>query len=199
MKVILVINYKGGVGKSTIAVNLAHAFKAELKTYLMDMDSQNSLSLINWDGIEKMDLTQFSKLDQKEEGLIVVDTPPYLMDNFDTVLSKADFIIIPTKASFFDIASCKHTVSRVLRVMNNNKKMKAGILLNMTKSSTSLTSDSEDVLRSFGIPLMNTKLSDRVSFIRSVGLQNGIYSTGDAKAEKEFNALVKEILIKLAN
>lgn len=200
MKIISIANQKGGVGKSTLAINLAHAFKDNLPTYLVDYDLQGSTSIVAEAGFTKLTLEQFEKLDlEKTEGIVIVDTPPYLNVNFKNIYRNSDLIIVPTKAAYFDIAATKWTIENILEVVaTSKKKVTISLLLNMVRNSSSISSEAVDIVSEFGIPVLKTTLSERVAFVRSVMLENGIYSTQDKKAIAEFNALVKECLINLS-
>ena len=205
--IIVVANYKGGVGKTTIAINLAHAFKGSIKTYIVDFDPQKSLSVFeelyskfDFDAkakkIEFLSKEDYQKGKFEAKSVVIVDTPPYFIENFKVVFKDADYVILPTKTGLFDIANIAHILDAV------GESTKIGILLNMVKPSTNLTSDAIIALKEFetdNVKVLNTQLSNRVSYIRSILQSNGIYESGDAKAKSEFESLIKEILIKITH
>lgn len=86
-KKIAVFGRKGGVGKSTLSVNLAHAFsKIGLKTLLIDLDSQNDSSLFLGITKDQYNKTFYDLFDKKnparlEECLIEARENLYLLPN----------------------------------------------------------------------------------------------------------------------
>lgn len=197
-KVITLAHQKGGVGKSTLAVNLAHAFKDNAATAIIDMDAQGSVAQTA-NKIEGVTLIPLSSIGSKEYNAIFIDTPPYLSDKLNQVFALSDLILIPTKAGIYDVLACKRTVDLVKEAMTKKKSLKAAIILNMVNSTTTLTAEAKEQLQSLGLPVMKAHITERMNFVRSIALPDGIYSTTDTKAIKEINVLTKEILFMLNN
>lgn len=196
-KVITLAHQKGGVGKSTLAVNLAHAFKDNAKTGIIDLDAQGSIAetATKIEGVTL--LPSFNASYSKDFTAIFIDTPPYLSDQLNQVFAISDLILIPTKAGVYDVLACRKTVALVKEAMAKKPSLKAAIVFNMINSTTTLTNEVKEQLESLGLPILKTQITERVNFVRSIALPDGIYSTGDNKAIKEINNLTKEILFLL--
>lgn len=196
-KIITLANQKGGVGKSTLAVNLAHAFKNFVPTAIVDMDSQGSIS--NSRQKTGLPVLEYNGEFDKQYGFIFIDTPPYLREDLQELFNRSDLVLIPSKAGVYDVLACRNTVRLIEEARSRNKRLKAGIILNMINPSTTLTEEAETALSGYGIPILKTKVGERMSFVRSAVLPDGIYSTNDNKAINEIDQLTKEVLFLLQN
>lgn len=188
-KFILITHQKGGVGKSTIAFNLALNIKDVAKTCIIDMDYQGSLNNIK----NLSDVPIFTESDLKDiinsdYDFVFIDTPPYLSDRLSELCSIADAIVIPSKAGFLDILAIESTIKIVEQSGNKNKAL---IVFNMVKSNTTLTDEVKQQLNEYDIPVSKTMISDLVSFTRSV-LINGV--SDNPNAQSQIDSLTKEIL-----
>ncbi len=198
MKIITLAHQKGGVGKSTLALNLAYAFEG-IKTGLVDTDLQGSLTSLSLmaDGLNLVQFNQdFSQLRKLDYDLLIVDTPPYLNSNLPIIFQQSDLVIVPTKAGFFDMMAIHGTLSLLKDAMKQNPNLKAGIVFNMVKHHSSLIKEIKG-LQDFGIPVFNSHITDRVSYTRSI-LNGGIMQSSDQNAIKEMVALCEEIMSFLA-
>jgi chromosome partitioning protein len=104
---IVVSNVKGGVGKTTTAVYLAGvaAEKRRGPVYLVDADPQGSTAewfdAVPMEGVELIEgpsVRTVTKALEGEDGIVVVDTPPGEGTIVRAALSRADCVIIPTRA-----------------------------------------------------------------------------------------------------
>jgi len=124
VKILTVLNGKGGVGKTTTAINLAAVFSQQTPVLLVDADPQGSATW--WverssDGIG-FDLAQETNpellMDLRkatEYRLVVVDTPPALSSKaLAAVVSVADYLVLPTPPAPMDLAAMIETVKAAI-------------------------------------------------------------------------------------
>lgn len=194
-KIITLAHQKGGVGKSTLALNLAICFQDQLSVALVDTDLQGSLYHIREDfpdlaiiGADK--LADIRKLDY---DLVIIDTPPYLSSRLPELFLHSDFILVPTKAGFFDVMAIRATLALIKEAQVRSPAIKAGIVRNMIKPRSGITNDVTALLLSLGTPLLQTIIYDRVSIARSA-ITAGILNSGDRKAKEEITALAGEVV-----
>src|SRR5580704_6097302 len=104
---IVVSNVKGGVGKTTTSVYLAAAAaqRGRGPVLLVDADPQGSTAewyeVEPFHGVELIEgpsVRTVTKALNREEGVVVVDTPPGEVNVVQAALGRADVVVIPTLA-----------------------------------------------------------------------------------------------------
>ena len=199
MKIITVAHQKGGVGKTTLALNLSACFAQGLRVGVLDVDLQGSLTGVQQD-LENITFVPFNgkleTLKKLDFDIFIIDTPPYLTDKLSDLFSISDFVLIPTKVSFADVMAIKATIELLKQAEHKRPNLHHGIVLNMVKPRTVLNEEIRDILKSYNVPVLETTIAERVSYIRSF-VTSGIFNTEDEKAKEEITLLADEILTHL--
>lgn len=191
-KIITIAHQKGGVGKSTLALNLAYHFGRNVRTALTDTDPQGSIIQLQ-EITQGIDIIRFdTQTLRKDYDVIFIDTPPYIMNTMRPIFLQSDLVIIPTKAGVPDIMAIKATVELVKEVQKERTDLKACIVLNMVKPRANITAQARDQLKEYGLPIL-AEIRDRVSYTNTF-LTGGIYSGNDETAKKEIADLAEQIL-----
>jgi chromosome partitioning protein len=190
MQRIVVLNPKGGSGKTTIAVNLASHFALHgQRPVLMDYDPQGSSA--HW--VDKRHKTQarihlikaferdprvtrtFQLRIPQDTGRIVVDTPAAIEPHEMPELTRsADKILVPVLPSDIDIHACARCVQNLLlvaKVHRNDNRL--GIVANRVRANTVIYQSLSRFLGTLGIPIVAT-LRDSQNYIRAAGLGLGL-------------------------
>lgn len=193
-KIITIAHQKGGVGKSTLALNLAYRFSKEIKTALTDTDPQGSTMQLKdiVEGIDILDYTGMKNLQTQPYDIIFIDTPPYLTENMISIFLNSDFVLIPTKAGVPDIMAIRATIELVKEAQAKKPDLKAGIVLNMVKPRANITEEAKEQLKGYGLPIL-AEIRDRVVF-NNTFLSGGIGTGNDQQAIQELEQLTTEIL-----
>lgn len=188
-KIILVTHQKGGVGKSTLAFNLAANIRENAKVCLIDFDEQGSLlNIKKASAVPIFEASELGELLKSDYDFIFIDTPPYLTNQLEELCELANVIIIPTKAGILDLLAIKSTIDIVKK---SNNVSKALIVFNMVKPNTTLTEEIRTHLGDYDIKVSKNMVSDLVAFSRSI-LLNGVEDNN--KAQKQIDNLTKEVL-----
>lgn len=198
MKVITIAHQKGGVGKTTLAVNLAYCFGEESRVAIVDADVQGSVTDLKdfLTGVDVHDLESLLSGKLTDYDLIVIDTPPYLSSRLTELFALSDYVLVPTKAGILDAMAIRATIALLQQSMNAKPALKAGIVLNMVLPRTSLTEEVKEILTGYDIPLLSSRISQRVSYTRSP-ITGSIFGSEDQRAKDEVIKLATEIMEQL--
>jgi chromosome partitioning protein len=193
-KIVTIAHQKGGVGKSTLALNLTYLFSKEVYTALTDVDPQGTIMNLKT-LIEDFDIIDFEgiKLLKKSKyDVVFVDSPPYIINAIQPIFEDSDFILVPTKVGVPDIMAISTTIELIKNAQEKNKNLKAGIVLNMLKPNIKIKDQAIEQLEEYGLPILSP-IYDRISYGSSF-LNGGIMSSNDQQAKNEIKKLSNEIL-----
>ena len=202
MKKIALIAQKGGVGKTTIAVNLAVA--AGLKTALFDLDQQESAVI--WADRRKTETPHVEFLTERrlpealkaaEQGkfdLVIIDTPPAAGPQAFTAAQAADLILIPCRPSLVDLDAIRRTAQLV-----KSAGVPAFVVFNAAPhSATTLLEDARAIVIGAGLTPAPVVLRERSAYRASWPLGKTVVETEPkSKAAKEISELKDWVLAQL--
>lgn len=174
MKTIVILNRKGGCGKTTVAVSCAAALAdGGWKVALADADPQKSA--LRWLKRRPARVAAISPVDWTVPGaagnvpagidMLVVDTPAGIGDGaLQGVLARADLVIAPVVPSFFDENATRHFLRDLVK-LRRIRKNKAGleILGNRLRPRGRAEARLQQMASKLGQPLI-ASLSDRVAY-----------------------------------
>jgi chromosome partitioning protein len=190
MQRIVVLNPKGGSGKTTIAINLASYFALRgEQTVLIDHDPQASAA--RWVRKRHEDQAAIHLIAAFERdvrvtrtfqlripdgaGRVIVDTPASLQANEMPELTRqADKILVPVLPSDIDIHAASRCIQNLLLVAKvKREERRLGIIANRVRRNTLVYQSLARFLSTLDIPLVAT-LRDSQAYVRAVGLGLGL-------------------------
>lgn len=206
MRTILVINSKGGSGKTTVTTNLASYFAAGgAKVAITDYDPQGSS--LQWLKLRSPHLPRIhgaNATPQKAHGLrslqnwIPTDTDVLLIDPpggvkgllLQEVVGKAEFIVIPVGPSSIDIHATADFVKNLLLLGRvRARSVKVAVVASRVRSSMPVYEPLERFLRSLGLPFL-TRIRDSDTYIQAAEQGVGVFELDAAASATERQELL---------
>ncbi len=211
MAVLSISNLKGGVGKSTIAQNVAVRLAQQNKKICIadtDMEQKTSakwasLRLSNAVsvpvyGINPDKVSQEILALKANYDVVIVDGTPALTELTTRIIILSDLVVVPILPGGGDIWALENFLERYkeARVTKESYggKVDVAVLVNRYNERTTLDKEVLNTIMDFGIKVLNTKLSNRVSYREATISGTGITELKDEKARQEIEELTKEIV-----
>ncbi len=213
-KIISVIQQKGGVGKTTLAVNLAHQLKEMYpKKTITIADADPQKSAYNWikrgidrgfNGVSILQVapdntgkTLKTELGKIISDFIIVDLPPAIESLSLRAALYSDLMIIPVGASVLDMEAAEEAIRVCEEAIGLDKNKKFILVPMKVQSNTTAGKDLKKVLANWG-PVSATSIGLRVAFAEAALQGVGINTYApNSPAHKELKKLALEA-VKLA-
>lgn len=207
--IIGVLNQKGGVGKTTIAVNLAATLaKGGSRTLLVDADPQGSS--LAWSsarereplfpvvGMAKPTLHRDLPEVAKDYDHVIIDGAPRVNDLGRAAILASDLVLIPVQPSPYDVWAAAETVQLIREAQQYKPSLKAVFVVNRKIANTAIGRDVTAALAQFeDVPVLTTALRQRVIYAESAAQGLSVIEVEpSSEAAREIAALVRLLTTK---
>lgn len=204
--IIGVLNQKGGVGKTTLSVNLAASLaRSGARVLLIDADPQGSA--LDWAaarqseplfavvGLPKPSIHKELPVVGEGYDYIVIDGPPRVTDLARSAIMASDVVVIPVQPSPYDIWAAEEVVSLVEEAGHFKEMLKSCFVINRKIANTAIGRDVREALESYSVPTLEASVVQRVAFAEAAAVGKAIYEEDrDGIASREIEAVLSELM-----
>ena len=206
-----ILNQKGGAGKTTIALHLAHALALrDFQVMLVDADPQGSSR--DWAMARESD-APFSvigldrpiihkEIDKLSSGYdyVIIDGAPRVCDLTRSAILGVDLVLIPIQPSPLDIWAAHSVVELIQEAEIYKPDLQARFIINRKIVNTAIAKEAGEVLKDYPYPVLEKAISQRIAFAESLNVGSTVLETAPKSiAASEVNAVVEELLAILKN
>ncbi len=207
--VISVTNLKGGVGKTTVSINIAVGLA--LKGYsicLVDSDREQR-SATEWRDNRTKESPQITVVSVSEKqftseikalrakfDIVLIDGVPQLSELAQYTIGVSDLVLIPITPSLIDYRGFEIFFRKFkeIKLMKEEigGKVEGVVVMNRVQRNR-LVNEIPEAVESYGIRLLTNRLADRLAYKDTFTEGLGVLEYKDEKARNEVQGMVDEI------
>lgn len=203
--IISFVNQKGGVGKTTTAINLGSRLIRKNHTLiLLDLDPQGCAA--KWHAVEgnlafnvihqptHLVPSDIEKLSEAYD-FVIIDSPSTIDGITWKILAVSNMVIIPVSPSSLDLWACTDTLKMIKEVQQQHPDLVVKFLINRKIPGTRAGREIRQALATFKTRIFNTELCQRTSYVDALKLGVSVmqYAPG-SKAAAEVELFCDELL-----
>ena len=192
MPVVVIANPKGGVGKSTLATQVAGYYASQGHAVMLgDADRQQSSRL--WLGLRPAQAAPISTWEMSADMIVkpprgtthvVIDTPAGLHGwRFNDVIKMADKVIVPLQPSVFDIFATR-TFLDELASNKHADKLKIGLVGMRVDARTIASSHLHEFVDTLGLPVLGY-VRDTQNYVHLAARGLTLFDVAPGRVEKD--------------
>ena len=172
--ILTVATMKGGSGKSTLASCLAvHWHLGGRRPTIIDADPQRSIARLAareraLGGVPVVEdatkhACELARRHSVSGGLVIIDTPGFRSETTTKCLGASDFVLVPVKASPFDVDRMLDTLNMLINSANERRPIFRCLLTQTTRDSV-VAKHIRSELVAAGFPLLESEMTNRVIY-----------------------------------
>jgi chromosome partitioning protein len=204
--IIGVLNQKGGVGKTTLCLNLAAYFaRRNMRTLVVDADPQ--ASALTWSsvreaeplfpviGMAKPTLHRDLPSVARDYEMTLIDGAPRVNDLGRAAILASDLVLIPVQPSPFDVWASDDTVRLIEEARQFREAIAAAFVINRRIANTVIGRDVADAFEDAQFPVLPCSVCQRVVFAESAARGLTVFEVEpDSEAAREVALLGRTIV-----
>ena len=206
--ILALLNQKGGVGKTTLALAIAGEWAMQgRRVILIDADPQGSA--LDWSemrareglprlfsviGLARDTLHREAPALARDADLVVIDGPPRVAGLMRSALLATDMVLIPVQPSPFDGWASAEMLALISEARIYRPELVARFVLNRCGARTVLARDTAEMLADHDPPALASRIGQRIAFAAAAESGRIVRELDHERAAaREVSALVAEV------
>ena len=196
--VIAVCGRKGGIGKSSVALNLAHAIALRGHPVVaFDLDPQPNMAATVGDRTDLVPVRAIGpgvrlEREMPKDGVVILDTPPGVTDQLVTAIAAADLVLLPMPGSVRALVNAADLVDQLQATASPPRFM---FLLNAVDDGAACRGVEEELRRVFPRNICKVSLPRSAWFERATATGRTVLEAAPkSRAADAVRRLAKEVL-----
>jgi len=202
--IISFLNQKGGVGKTTLSVNVAGCLARQgHRVLLIDADKQGSAT--TWASLREdapFQVVSMARANMARDALklaqdythTVIDGPPHAEEVARSCIVASDFVALPIEPSGLSTWASDLTVRQVTEAQEFKPTLKCGFVVSRKIGKTVIGRDIRNMAAEAGLHILRSEIEQRVAFAEGMTMGQTIFEwAAGSNAAQEIEHLTKEI------